>query len=47
MDAQQEGPTIAEICARFGLTRSELLADLDVVFMVGLYPFTPDEARST
>ncbi|MGD9755511.1 MAG: helix-turn-helix transcriptional regulator [Acidimicrobiia bacterium] len=41
--AAREGPTIAEICARFGLTRSELLADLDVVFMVGLYPFTPDE----
>jgi proteasome accessory factor C len=41
--AARDGPTIEEICRRFGLTRSELLADLDVVFMVGLYPFTPDE----
>lgn len=41
--ASRDGPTIGEICTRFGLTRSELLADLDVVFMVGLYPFTPDE----
>jgi proteasome accessory factor C len=41
--AARDGPTIGEICRRFGLTRSELLADLDVVFMVGLYPFTPDE----
>ena len=41
--AAREGPTIEEICTRFGLTRSQLLADLDVVFMVGLYPFTPDE----
>ena len=41
--AARNGPTIVEICDRFSLTRSELLADLDVVFMVGLYPFTPDE----
>lgn len=41
--AAREGPTIEEICARFALTRAQLLADLDVVFMVGLYPFTPDE----
>jgi predicted DNA-binding transcriptional regulator YafY len=41
--ASREGPTIGEICERFGLTPKQLLADLDVVFMVGLYPFTPDE----
>jgi len=41
--AAREGPTIEEICTRFGLSRAQLLADLDVVFMVGLYPFTPDE----
>jgi len=41
--ASREGPTVGEICERFGLTPKQLLADLDVVFMVGLYPFTPDE----
>ena len=41
--AERDGPTIAEICARFGLTRAQLLADLDVVLLVGLHPFTPDE----
>ena len=41
--AAREGPTISEICERFELTRTQLLDDLDVVFMVGLYPFTPDE----
>jgi proteasome accessory factor C len=41
--AERDGPTIAEVCARFGLTRAQLLADLEVVFLVGLHPFTPDE----
>lgn len=41
--AGQDGPTIADVCQRFDLTRPQLLADLDVVFMVGLHPFTPDE----
>jgi proteasome accessory factor C len=41
--AERDGPTIAEICERFGLTRAQLLADLDVVLLVGLHPFTPDE----
>lgn len=41
--AAHDGPTLREVCDRFGLTRAQLLADLDVVFMVGLYPFTPDE----
>ena len=31
--AAREGPTIEEICTRFGLTRAQLLADLDVVFI--------------
>jgi proteasome accessory factor C len=39
----RNGPTLQEVCDRFGLTRQQLLADLEVVFMVGLYPFTPDE----
>lgn len=41
--AARDGPTIDEVCARFDLEREQLLADLDVVFMVGLYPYTPDE----
>ncbi len=41
--AAQDGPTIDEVCDRFGVSRESLLADLDVVFMVGLYPYTPDE----
>ena len=41
--AANDGPTIDEVCERFGVSRENLLADLDVVFMVGLYPYTPDE----
>ncbi|MFN0027732.1 MAG: helix-turn-helix transcriptional regulator [Acidimicrobiales bacterium] len=41
--ASHDGPTIDAICQRFSLSRAQLLEDLDVVFMVGLYPFTPDE----
>lgn len=41
--AAADGPTVDEVCRRFGLTRERLLADLDVVFLCGLYPYTPDE----
>jgi proteasome accessory factor C len=41
--AASDGPTVAEVCRRFGVTRAQLLADLQVVFLVGLHPFTPDE----
>ncbi|CAN5607944.1 hypothetical protein BH20ACT2_BH20ACT2_06470 [soil metagenome] len=41
--AAHDGPTIDEICSRFSVTRAEVLADLDVVFMVGLHPYTPDQ----
>ncbi len=41
--AERDGPTIEEICATFDIDRESLLADLDVVFLVGLHPFTPDE----
>ncbi len=41
---ERDGPTIEEISARFDYPADKLLADLnDVVFMVGLYPFTPDQ----
>jgi proteasome accessory factor C len=40
--AERDGPTIDEICDRFAMTRADLVADLDVVFMVGTPPYTPD-----
>src|SRR5436305_9589742 len=40
--AAGDGPTIAEVCARFGCSEEELLSDLDHLFMCGLYPYTPD-----
>lgn len=40
--AEQEAPLVADVCARFGLTPDELMADLEIVPMVGLYPYTPD-----
>jgi len=41
--AERDGPLIDDVCERFGVGRDELLADLDVVFMVGIPPYTPDE----
>ena len=40
--ASQDGPLITEVCERFDITRQELLDDLNVVFLVGLYPYTPE-----
>jgi proteasome accessory factor C len=37
-----DGPTIEEVCTRFGLTESELIAELDLVWCCGVHPFTPD-----
>ncbi|MGF1599529.1 MAG: helix-turn-helix transcriptional regulator [Acidimicrobiales bacterium] len=36
------GRPVGEVAARFGLSESDLLADLNVVFMVGLPPYSPD-----
>lgn len=41
--AANDGPTIAEISEHFGITEEQLADDLDVVWMVGLPPYTPDE----
>jgi proteasome accessory factor C len=38
----QDGPTIDEVCQRFGLTEDELIAELDLVWCCGVHPFTPD-----
>ena len=40
--AAQEGPTVEEVCARFDVTSEELAADLEVMWLVGLPPYTPD-----
>ncbi|MDH3754194.1 MAG: WYL domain-containing protein [Acidimicrobiia bacterium] len=42
--AARDGASIEEIARRFDYPQERLLSDLqDVVFMVGLYPFTPDQ----
>ena len=39
----QNGPYIEEVSSRFNYPRKELIEDLEnVVFFVGVYPFTPD-----
>ena len=40
--AERDGPSVDEISARFAIDRADLLDDLDVVFMVGIPPYTPD-----
>ncbi len=37
-----DGPAVEEVCRRFGVEKRELLADLNLLFMCGVYPFTPD-----
>ncbi|HUF32361.1 MAG TPA: WYL domain-containing protein [Acidimicrobiales bacterium] len=37
-----DGPSIEEVCTRFDLTEAELIAELDLVFLCGVHPFTPD-----
>ena len=40
---EQDGAAIDEIAVRFDYPRDQLLADLqEVVFFVGVHPFTPD-----
>ncbi len=40
--SQPEGALIDETCERFGIQPKALLDDLNVVFLVGLYPYTPE-----
>jgi proteasome accessory factor C len=40
--AGQDGPRIEDVCERFGCTEAELAQDLELLFMCGLHPFTPD-----
>ena len=42
--AARDGVAIDEVAARFDYPRSDLVNDLtEVVFMVGLHPYTPDQ----
>ena len=40
--ASHDGPTVAEVCERFAVSEEELLADLGLLFLCGVYPYTPD-----
>ncbi|HET9692646.1 MAG TPA: WYL domain-containing protein [Acidimicrobiales bacterium] len=40
--AAHDGPTVEEVCRRFGLTEKQLHADLELLFVCGVHPFTPD-----
>ncbi|HVF15128.1 MAG TPA: WYL domain-containing protein [Acidimicrobiales bacterium] len=40
--ADRDGPTLAEVCVRFGYQERELVNDLQMLFMCGLHPYTPD-----
>ena len=37
-----DGPTVRETCERFGCTPSELASDIELLYLCGLYPYTPD-----
>ena len=37
-----DGPSVAETCARFGCTAPELMRDIQLLYLCGLYPYTPD-----
>ena len=40
--AAQDGPSLDEVSRRFGVAEKDLVADLNLLFMCGVYPFTPD-----
>jgi len=40
--AAHDGPAVADVCARFGCTEAELVSDLELLFLCGLHPYTPD-----
>ena len=37
-----DGPTVTETCGRFGCTPAELASDIELLYLCGLYPYTPD-----
>jgi len=40
--AGRDGPLTAEVCARFGCSEQEVVEDLELLFLCGLHPYTPD-----
>ncbi|HWE57667.1 MAG TPA: WYL domain-containing protein [Acidimicrobiales bacterium] len=40
--AAHDGPSLEEVARRFGVAEKDLVADLNLLFMCGVYPFTPD-----
>lgn len=40
--ASQDGPRIEDVCVRFGCSEDEVVADLGLLFLCGVHPFTPD-----
>jgi proteasome accessory factor C len=40
--ASRDGPAVDDVCARFGCTQAELVDDLELLFLCGLHPYTPD-----
>jgi proteasome accessory factor C len=40
--AAHDGPLVSEVCARFGCTEQELADDVNLLFLCGLHPYTPD-----
>ncbi|MCU1460610.1 MAG: putative DNA-binding protein [Acidimicrobiales bacterium] len=39
---EHDGPRLADVCARFGITEEELAADLELLWLCGLPPYSPD-----
>lgn len=40
--ASRAGPRVEDVCTRFGCTQAELIDDLELLFLCGLHPYTPD-----
>jgi proteasome accessory factor C len=39
---REDGPLVEDVCARFDVSEADVAADLEMLFLCGLYPFTPD-----
>ena len=37
-----DGPTVTETCERFGCAPAELASDIELLYLCGLHPYTPD-----
>jgi proteasome accessory factor C len=36
------GPTVVDVCSRFGITPTDLASDIGLLYLCGLHPYTPD-----